>query len=153
VNAVAHRDYSLHGSKIRLRLYADRMEIYSPGALANTLDIESLPYRQIARNETLCSLLARCAVPDLEWLKTDRRTLMDRRGEGVRIILDNSERLSSRRPEYKLLDETELLLTIFAAGGGPESPSARGRKVPKSRPKSRSKAPRRKARGQRAPSG
>ena len=30
VNAVAHRDYSIHGSKIRLRLFADRLELYSP---------------------------------------------------------------------------------------------------------------------------
>ncbi|OGA34300.1 MAG: transcriptional regulator [Betaproteobacteria bacterium RIFCSPLOWO2_12_FULL_62_13b] len=119
VNAVAHRDYSVHGSKIRLRLFADRIELYSPGALANTLDIESLPFRQAARNETLASMLARCPVPDgLDWLKTDRRTLMDRRGEGVRIILENSKRLSGRQPVYRLIDEAELCLTIFAAGSG-----------------------------------
>ena len=29
VNAVAHRDYSIHGSKIRLRLFSDRLELYS----------------------------------------------------------------------------------------------------------------------------
>lgn len=40
---------------------------------------------------------------------------MDRRGEGVPIILSESERLSGRRPEYALIDETELKLTIFAA--------------------------------------
>jgi predicted HTH transcriptional regulator len=26
VNAVAHRDYSIHGAKIRLRMFADRFE-------------------------------------------------------------------------------------------------------------------------------
>ena len=30
VNAVAHRDYSIAGSKIRLFLFADRIDIYSP---------------------------------------------------------------------------------------------------------------------------
>ena len=34
VNAVAHRDYSVHGSKIRLRLFSDRLELYSPGGAA-----------------------------------------------------------------------------------------------------------------------
>jgi predicted HTH transcriptional regulator len=116
VNAVAHRDYSIHGSKIRLRLFADRMELYSPGTLPNTLDIGSLPFRQAARNETLTSMLARCPIPEgLDWLKTDRQTLMDKRGEGVRIILDNSQRLSGKVPEYRLIDEAELMLTIYAA--------------------------------------
>lgn len=41
---------------------------------------------------------------------------MDKRGEGVRIILENSERLSGKRPEFRLIDDAELLLTIFAAG-------------------------------------
>jgi hypothetical protein len=41
---------------------------------------------------------------------------MDKRGEGVRIILDNSERLSGKTPEYRLIDDAELLLTIYAAG-------------------------------------
>ena len=52
---------------------------------------------------------------DIEWINTDRRTLMDKRGEGVRIIMENSERLSGKRPVYRLIDETELLLTLFAA--------------------------------------
>lgn len=115
VNAVAHRDYSMHGSKIRLRLFSDRLEIYSPGAIPNTMTVASLPYRQSARNEVLTSLLAKVPIPaDIEWLKTDRRTMMDKRGEGVGIILANSERLSGRTPEYQLIDDSELLLTIYA---------------------------------------
>lgn len=60
VNAVAHRDYGVYGSKIRLKMFADRLEIYSPGTIPNTMSVESLIYRQAARNETLTSLLARC---------------------------------------------------------------------------------------------
>ncbi|MCC7277686.1 MAG: putative DNA binding domain-containing protein [Chromatiaceae bacterium] len=117
VNAVAHRDYAIYGSKVRLRMFADRLEIFSPGAIPNTLTVESLPYRQSARNETLTSLLAQCPVPtDSDWVNTDRRTFMDKRGEGVRIILENSERLSGKSPEYRLLDDAELMLTLFAAG-------------------------------------
>lgn len=117
VNAVAHRDYAIYGSKVRLKMFADRLEIYSPGTIPNTMTIESLLYRQAARNETLTSLLAKCPVPtDIEWVSTDRRTLMDRRGEGVRIIMENSERLSGKRPVYRLIDDSELLLTVFSAG-------------------------------------
>lgn len=116
VNAVAHRDYSIYGSKIRLRLFSNRLELYSPGALPNTLTIESLPYRQSTRNEVISGLLARCPVPEnINGLDTDRHTLMDRRGEGVRIILENSQRLSHRVPDYTVIDEAELMLTIYAA--------------------------------------
>lgn len=116
VNAVAHRDYSFRGSKVRLRLYADRLELHSPGGLVNTMTVDMLPLRQAVRNETIAALLSRIHVPaDIEWLGTDRLTFMDRRGEGVRVILENSERLSGRVPEYRLLDDAELMLTIFGA--------------------------------------
>ena len=114
-NAVAHRDYSIHGSKIRLRLFEDRLELYSPGGIANTMPIDGLRYRQSARNETVCSLLAKCPAPDEPWLVTDRTNIMEKRGEGVPIILDNSTLLSGKEPVYRLIDNEELLLTIYAA--------------------------------------
>ncbi len=118
VNSVAHRDYSLHGSKIRLRVFGDRLELYSPGGIPNTMTVESLVHLQSSRNDVITSLLAKCPVPaDGPELRTDRVTFMDKRGEGVRIILDYSERLSGRTPEYRLIGETELVLTIFAPTG------------------------------------
>ncbi len=123
VNAVAHRDYSIHGSKIRLRLFEDRLEICSPGAIPNTLAPENLLHIQSSRNELLNSLLAKCPVPSkIPWLATDRRTLMDRRGEGMRIILENSLELSGREPEYEMIGESEFHVTIHA----PSEDSAKG---------------------------
>jgi predicted HTH transcriptional regulator len=113
-NAVAHRDYSMAGSKVRLRLFADRLEIYSPGMLPNTMTPDGLPYRQAARNEALTSLLARCPVGSDE-LARHRSHIMDKRGEGVSIILARSEQLSRSRPEYRMSDDSELALTIYAA--------------------------------------
>jgi predicted HTH transcriptional regulator len=114
VNAVAHRDYSIYGSKIRLHIFSDRLELYSPGTIPNTMTIESLPLRQSSRNELLTSLLARCRMNvDAEGSK--RVYIMDKRGDGVPIILMESEKLSGTRPEYLLIDDTELRLTIFAA--------------------------------------
>jgi len=114
-NAVAHRDYSIHGSKIRLRMFDDRLELYSPGSIVNSLSIDSLQYRQAARNETLCSLLAKCTLPDCDWISTGRRHIMEKRGEGVPIILENSIQLSGKMPLYQIIDDSELLLTIYAA--------------------------------------
>ena len=56
---MAHRDYSIHGAKIRLRMFADRLELHTPGVIPNTMTVDSLPYRQAARNEALTSLLAK----------------------------------------------------------------------------------------------
>ncbi len=115
-NAVAHRDYSLYGSKIRLRLFDDRLELYSPGSIPNTMTVESLAYRQAARNEAITSLLARCPVPGKDQTMASHRShVMDKRGEGVPVILDRSFELSGKKPSYRLLDEAELLLAIPAA--------------------------------------
>jgi ATP-dependent DNA helicase RecG len=111
-NAVAHRDYSMAGSKVRLRLFNNRLEIYSPGMLPNTMTTESIAHRQSARNEAITSLLARCPLRE-EAGTAHRDHIMDKRGEGVPIILTESQNLSGRRPEYRLLDESELLLTIY----------------------------------------
>lgn len=113
VNAVVHRDYSIQASKIRLHMFSDRLELFSPGAIPNTMTLESLPLRQAIRNELLTSLLARCPLNDNEL--SEDHFIMDKRGEGVPIILSESEKLSGKRPVYRLLDESELMLTIFAA--------------------------------------
>lgn len=114
VNAAAHRDYSIYGSKIRIHLFADRLEIFSPGAIANTLTLDSLSERQSARNELLTSLLARCPM-NIDAIGSQRNFIMDKRGEGVPIIITESEKLSGIRPKYELLDDAELKLTIYAA--------------------------------------
>ena len=113
-NAVAHRDYSMAGAKVRLRLFDDRLELYSPGMLPNTMTPESLPFRQAARNEAVTSLLARCSVSDVE-LAGQRRCIMEKRGEGVPNILSRSFELSGKMPEFRMIDDSELLLTIYAA--------------------------------------
>ncbi len=111
VNAVAHRDYSVAGSRIRLHQFGDRLELYVPGGLANSLTPDSLHLRQASRNELIASLLANCPAPT----GLGRTYIMDRRGDGVPIIRNECEELSGRFPEYSLLDENELRLIIWAA--------------------------------------
>ena len=111
VNAVAHRDYSVAGARVRLHMFGDRLELYVPGGLANTLTPDSLHLRQANRNELIVSLLARCPTPT----GLGRVHLMDRRGDGVPIILGESRTLSGRTPEYTVIDDSELRLVIPAA--------------------------------------
>lgn len=114
VNAVAHRDYSIQGSKIRLHLFENRLELFSPGPPPNTISIDSLALRQATRNELITSLLARCPVTE-DGDAISRQFMMDKRGEGVPIILEETEKLAGQSPQYQLIDQTELLLTIPAA--------------------------------------
>ena len=114
VNAVVHRDYSKAGSKIRLFMFTDRLELYSPGALANTLTVDDLRYNQATRNELLARLLSETTLNDDMGAQVVRRHFLERRGEGVGIILNESEKLSGKTPVYELFGE-ELRLTIFAA--------------------------------------
>ena len=111
VNAVAHRDYSMAGARIRLHLFGNRLELCVPGALANTLTPDSLHLRQVNRNELIVSLLARCDAPS----GVGRTRVMDRRGDGVPIIRRESLELSGRLPEYRVIDDSELQLVIWAA--------------------------------------
>jgi predicted HTH transcriptional regulator len=94
-----------------LHLFNDRLEIASPGDLANTMEVDDLELRQSCRNELLASLLARCTITHAG---LGRSLMMDKRGEGVPIIFNESERLSDQRPEYHMAGE-ELKLTIYAA--------------------------------------
>ena len=113
-NAVVHRDYSKYNSKIRLFMFTDRLELYSPGALANTVTIDKLRYSQATRNELLSRLLSEITLDDDVGKQVKRRHFLERRGEGVGIILNESEQLSGKTPVYELFNE-ELCLTIFAA--------------------------------------
>jgi ATP-dependent DNA helicase RecG len=57
VNAVAHRDYVLAGSFIQMRLFADRLEVQSPGGLGGHLTVDNIVYEQYTRNPHIVRLL------------------------------------------------------------------------------------------------
>lgn len=58
VNAVAHRDYAARGEGIRIALFGDRMECYSPGRLPEHVTIQNIVKERFSRNETLVQVLA-----------------------------------------------------------------------------------------------
>ena len=111
VNAVAHRDYSIRGSKVRLRMFSDRIELHSPGALPDFLPVAGLSRKRSVRNPAIANLLARCPVP--EGIESLRSTLMARKGD-VPAIVARSRSLSGKEPVYEQFG-SELRLTIYAA--------------------------------------
>ncbi len=114
VNAAVHRDYSIRDSRIRLSVFSDRLEIQSPGALPNSLTLESMALRQATRNEIITSVMGRMGVGDIRG-SADRRYFMEHRGDGVPTIIRETRELSGRAPEYRLIDDAEVLLRILAA--------------------------------------
>ena len=116
VNAVAHRDYSTAGARVRLHLFGNRLELSVPGGLVNTLTPDSLHLRQASRNELIVSLLAHCPAP----AGVEHTYFMERRGNGVPIIVRESRELSGLPAEYTLIGDSELRLVIWAANRLPD---------------------------------
>jgi ATP-dependent DNA helicase RecG len=58
VNGIAHRDYTITVTDIELSIYADRLEIISPGRLPNTVTVDKMRagYRA-TRNELIKEIL------------------------------------------------------------------------------------------------
>jgi ATP-dependent DNA helicase RecG len=55
VNAVCHRDYRLRGRRIEIRMFADRMEVISPGGLPGFITVDNLVEEHFSRNPRLVS--------------------------------------------------------------------------------------------------
>lgn len=60
VNAVAHRDYGIGGSRIMISMFEDRLEVQSPGPLPVNITPKNIMHEQYARNPNIMLIL-------LEW--------------------------------------------------------------------------------------
>jgi len=110
VNALVHRDYELEGSQVRIFLFPDRIEVWNPGGLHNTLTEEDL-YRgcqPMRRNQLLAGFMRDYTSP------VTGRSYMESRGEGFLTLVRESERVSGRRPDLRVQGQA-VRLTIFAA--------------------------------------
>lgn len=102
VNAVAHRDYTLLGAGIRVLMFADRVDILSPGGLPNTLTLENIRTIQYARNPLITSFLAGLGY-------------MERRGEGIVRMERYCQEQGLPAPEFALDDPQQFRVTFFKA--------------------------------------
>jgi len=58
VNAVAHRDYNQGGDSIHLHIFADRLEVHSPGDLPGPVTLENLLDARFSRNPIIAQVLS-----------------------------------------------------------------------------------------------
>jgi len=57
VNAIAHRDYSITGTAIQVRMFDDRLEVESPGGLPGIVTVENIRRRHFSRNPQIVGVL------------------------------------------------------------------------------------------------
>jgi len=99
-NAVAHRDYSLSGQKVQVRLFDDRLEIESPGGLAGPVTLDTLELRRYSRNPRLAQAMYLLR-------------LVEEMGTGIRRIKRALAELGSGAPIF-LNDRTTFLVRLPA---------------------------------------
>jgi ATP-dependent DNA helicase RecG len=87
-NGLAHRDWSLEGGKVRLFMFDDRLEIWSPGCLPPPITLERLGFDQFSRNR----LIARVLV---------ERGYIEEVGLGIRRIREEMASLGLPEPEFR----------------------------------------------------
>ena len=94
-NAIIHRDYMQMGSEIHIDMYDDRMEIYSPGGMMDGRLIQQLNPLTVPskrRNPLLADFFSRLG-------------LMERRGSGMKKIIDSYKRFEKlpnfHAPEFQ----------------------------------------------------
>jgi ATP-dependent DNA helicase RecG len=80
INAVAHRDYEQGGDSIRLFMFADRLECYSPGRLPGPMTVDNLLTERFSRNEVLVRVLSEMGFVERLGYGLDR--LVHRMAEG-----------------------------------------------------------------------
>ena len=56
-NAIAHRDYWRRGVEVRVSIFADRIEVQSPGRLPPPLTVATLGEEHVLRNRLIAELL------------------------------------------------------------------------------------------------
>ena len=91
VNALIHRDYSVIGSEVHVDIYDDRLEIYSPGGMYDgtfVQDLNPLNVSSKRRNPIIADVFA-------------RMDLMERRGSGLRKIIEAYESEENYKEELK----------------------------------------------------
>jgi ATP-dependent DNA helicase RecG len=98
LNAVCHRDYQLGGS-VFVRQYPRRLVIESPGGFPVGINPENILDRQAPRNRRIAEALARCG-------------LVERSGQGMNLMFEESIRQGKLRPEFTGTDAYQVVLTL-----------------------------------------
>jgi ATP-dependent DNA helicase RecG len=105
-NAIAHRDYSpyVRGSYVQIRMFADRLEIQSPGGLFGNVTEENIEEEHSTRNARLMRMM-------------EDMHIVENRGSGIKAMLQamreaNLEppRFDDRRASFRVIFHNHTLM-------------------------------------------
>ena len=89
VNAVTHRDYSIRGTDIQIKMFDDRIVVESPGKLPGLVKADNIRHTHFSRNPKIA-----------EFLKA--YSFVKEYGEGVDRMCKELEAVGLQDPEYRL---------------------------------------------------
>ena len=99
VNSLTHRNYSIIGDYIRVSLYDDRLEIFSPGKLPNIVTLDNMKNTRYSRNPRIARVLS-----EFGWVKE--------LNEGVKRIYDEMDGFYLNNPTYSEPNRNSVLLVL-----------------------------------------
>ena len=99
VNSLTHRNYSIIGDYIRVSLYDDRLEIFSPGKLPNIVTLNNMKNTRYSRNPRIARVLS-----EFGWVKE--------LNEGVKRIYDEMDGFYLNKPTYSEPNRNSVLLVL-----------------------------------------
>lgn len=103
INALAHRDYYIDGTQIDVDIFADRIQIASPGSFllpgnAQDYSMRNIPSRR--RNEVICKIFELC-------------NLMESSGSGFDKIVDSYEGYKDEVQPKIYSDPAQFIITLY----------------------------------------
>lgn len=99
VNSLTHRNYSIKGDHIRVSLYDDRLEVFSPGKLPNIVTLENMLNTRYSRNPRIARVLS-----EFGWVKE--------LNEGVKRIYGEMQSFYLNSPTYTEPNDNSVLLVL-----------------------------------------
>ena len=110
VNAIAHRDYSIRGEGIRVLMFSDRLEVYSPGRLPGHVTLANLKDERYSRNEAIVAVLS-----DMGYI--------ERLGYGIDRMIAAMQEAGQPEPQF---EETSAGFRVTLRSASPDlvSPAA-----------------------------
>jgi len=98
LNAISHRDYRFAGS-VFVRQFPRRLEIVSPGGFPPGITQENVLWRQCPRNRRIAEAFAKCG-------------LVERSGQGVRRMFEESIKESKPTPDFADTDDHQVSIVL-----------------------------------------
>ncbi len=110
VNAIAHRDYRLRGRAVEVRMFADRMEISSPGGLPGFITVDNIVDEHFSRNPRVVSGL-------YQW------GYIEELGLGVDLMIEDMVAAGHPPPTFR---DTQFSFTVTFSNIQERTPLPRG---------------------------